>query len=328
MKYFNKIFLAVTVAGFLLSSCNKDDVNEGITNQEKTILKLPQAGDDEPYNFALDAIPGSTTLEVLEVRRDAISEAELNKALTVKVSPNPAMIADYNAANPGNELSLFTNYTNDASSPFDGSNWVLDFAPGEFVKYIKIIFDPTTMDFSKRNVLAFKLEPADGVQISNSASEAFVEVAVKNKWDGIYNLTGTLTDYAAANLVAAEQEIHLITTGANTVKMIPTELGIEGHLIWDLNANSGAGGLSYYGTYGPVFEFDPATDKIISVKNIYGQPAGNTRSAELNPSGDNFYDPVSKEIRVSYYMKQPSFIPAPPNIRVAFDEVFSYVGPR
>src|SRR5688572_24033318 len=158
MKYFNKIFLAVTVVGFLLSSCNKDDVNEGITNQEKTILKLPQAGDDEPFNFALDAVPGTTSLEVLEVRRDAISEAELNKPLTVKITPNQAMIDDYNAANPSTPLTLFTNYTNDAENPFDGTSWTLTFAPGEFVKYIKINFDPTTMDFSKRNVLAFKLE--------------------------------------------------------------------------------------------------------------------------------------------------------------------------
>ncbi|WP_336516846.1 hypothetical protein [Pollutibacter soli] len=324
MKYFNKIFLAVTVAGFLLSSCNKDDVNDGITNQEKTILKLPQAGDDEPYNFALDAVPGNTTLEVLEVRRDAISEAELNKPLTVKISPNQAMIDDYNAAHPNNKLSLFTNYTNDAGNPFDGSAWTLNFAPGEFVKYIKIIFDPTTMDFSKRNVLAFKLEPTEGVQISNAANEAFVEVAVKNKYDGVYNLTGTLVDNVNAGLGPYDQEVSLITTGANTVKMVPTDLGFEGHLIYD-NVNAG---VSYYGSFGPVFEFDPATDKVIGVKNIYGQPAGNTRSAELDPSGDNFYDPVSKEIRVSYFMKQPSLVPTPPNIRVRFNEVFTYVGPR
>jgi hypothetical protein len=321
MKYFNKFLFGFLAAGVLLVSCNKDDINEGITNQEKTIIKLPQAA-EEVWNIALDAIPGVLNLNVLEVRRDAISESELNKALTVKVSPNPAAIAAYNAANPGNELTLFNNYTNDPANPFDGGSWTLNFAPGEFVKYIKINLDPTTMDFSKRNVLGFQLEEVSGAQVSNAAKEAIVEVAVKNKYDGVYMLTGTLVDAANAGIGPADQEISLITTGANTVKMIPTDLGLEGHLI------TSAGALSYYGSFGPVFTFDPATDKITAVTNIYGQPAGNTRSAQLDPSGDNLYDPVTKEIRVKYWMKQPSVIATPPNIRVSFDEVFEYLGPR
>ena len=131
-----------------------------------------------------------------------------------------------------------------------------------------------------------------------------------------------MVDAANATLGPIDQEISLVTTGANTVKMIPTDLGFEGHLI------NSAGSLSYYGSFGPIFTFDPATDKVVAVTNFYGQPAGNTRSAEIDPSGDNLYDPVTKEIRVKYFMKQPSVIAAPPNIRVVFDEVFEYVGPR
>ncbi len=321
MKYINKILFGFLTAGVLLVSCNKDDINEGITNQEKTIIKLPQAA-EEVWNIALDAVPGVLNLKVLEVRRDAISEAELNKAITVKVSPNPSAIAAYNVAHPNSPLTLFSNYTNDPSNPFDGTSWTLDFAPGEFVKYIKINLDPTTMDFSKRNVLGFKLEEVTGAQVSSASKEAIVEVAVKNKYDGVYMLTGTMVDAANPGLLGVDQEIQLITTGANTVKMIPTDLGIEGHLI--LNGGS----LSYYGSYGPVFTFDPATDKVVAVTNIYGQPAGNTRSAEIDPTGDNIYDPVTKEIRVKYFMKQPSVIPAPPNVRVSFNEVFEYIGPR
>ena len=93
MKYFNKILLGFLATGILLVSCNKDDINEGITNQEKTIIKLPQAA-EEVWNIALDAVPGVLNLKVLEVRRDAISESELNKPLTVKVSANPTAIAD------------------------------------------------------------------------------------------------------------------------------------------------------------------------------------------------------------------------------------------
>jgi hypothetical protein len=46
----------------------------------------------------------------------------------------------------------------------------------------------------------------------------------------------------------------------------------------------------------------------------------------IDPSGVNKYD--GKTIHFKYWMKQPSLVPAAPNIRTSFDETWTYKGPR
>ena len=321
MKLLNKFTLPALAMVMLTSSCWKEDINEGKPNNEKTIVKLPQ-GEDEIYSFALDAAPGEITLDVLDVRRDAKSEKDLNATNIIKIAPAPELIDDFNAAN-GTSYELFTDYELDASSPFDGSTWDLTFGPGDFAKAIKIKFDPSTLDLSKQYAMAFKIQDANGLAVSATKYQALVEIAIKNKWDGVYEMTGTMVDLANSAITGSfPQEVQFVTASANAVVMVPTDLGIPGHLILS------SGSLSYYGSYGPTFIFDPATDKITAVVNYYGQPAGNTRSAELDPSGLNQWNAADKSMDLKYFMKQPSVVPAAPNIRVTFDEHFAYKGAR
>jgi hypothetical protein len=60
--------------------------------------------------------------------------------------------------------------------------------------------------------------------------------------------------------------------------------------------------------------------------NAYGQPASNGRYAQLDPTGVNTWDPVTKTLKVKYFMFQPSVIAVGP--RVSFNETFTYVGVR
>lgn len=314
------LFLTIIVMG---ASCIKEvDYNEGIANNEKTLIKLPQAS-EKLWPFALDAKPGIITLDVLEVRRDAISNADLNQALKVKIAPNNTAIANYNAvpANSANPLTLFTNYTLDPSVTQEAGNWVLNFAPGEFVKFIKIKLDPSTLDFSKRNALAFKTVDAGGAQISAAANEVLVEIAVKNKYDGVYKLEGTMVDYASAAITGLYPvEIALITTGSNTVKMY------DYYWPGDFHPIQSGGARSVYGAFSPLFKFDE-NDNVIEVGNSYGV-VSNTRAGQLDPTGVNKYNPATKKLTVKYRMLQPSVITAPPNIRVLFDETMTYVRSR
>ncbi|HLO81237.1 MAG TPA: DUF1735 domain-containing protein [Chitinophagaceae bacterium] len=321
MRSINKLVLFITILAIGASCIKEQDYNKGIVNNEKTIIKLPQAA-EELWNIALDAVPGDQTVKVLEVRRDAVTNADLQQPLTVKIAPNNGAITAYNTANSTN-LVPFTSYTliTDEGVKMEGANYVVPFNAGEFVKFIKIKFDPSKLDLSKRNAMAFKVTDGGGATISAS-QEALVEIAIKNKYDGVYRLEGTLVDAANSGIgPASPQDVELITTGAVTVKMIPIDLGIEGHLIIS------GGSLSYYGSYGPVFKFDE-NDNVIEVTNFYGQPAGNTRSAALDPTGVNKWNAATKKMTVKYVMKQPSVITAPPNIRVLFDETFTYLGPR
>ena len=321
MKQMQKLLLITCVLG-LLVSCKKNELKQG-PNNEKTIVKLPQ-GEEEIFTIALDAKPGVVEVQILDIRRDVKTEADLNKTMIVKIQNYPTAITDYNAAH-GTSIVPFTGYTLNTETPFDGTNYTVTFNPGEFAKFIKMKFDPTALDLSKRYALGFKvntIDPTTGAIISSTKQVALIEISVKNKYDGRYRVTGTMVDVAAPTITGYfPQDVALVTTSATQVVMIPDDLGIAGHLILS------GGIISYYGSFGPVFTFDLATDKIIAVTNSYGQPASNTRSAELDPSGANKRN-ADKSIDVKYFMKQPNTVTTSPFIRVTFNEHFEYLGPR
>lgn len=316
-----RIFSLAAAASLLFAACDK---NEGsLKGAGQTIVKLPQ-GAEEKVALALDFKPGLQDVVLLDVRRDAPNSGELNKNIVVKIRNNPTLLADYNTAHGTNYVQLpAAAYQVDAGNPFNGTEWTVTFNAGEHAKPILIKLDPTKLDLSQQYALGFTISDASGAKISNGLESALIEVGVKNRYDGIYRVTGVMVDLASPTLTGYfPQDVDLLTLGASAVVMIPRDLGIPGHLI--LSGTS----LSYYGSFGPVFTFDLATDKVISVTNSYGQPASNTRSGEIDPSGINKWDAATKDLRVKYFMKQPSVITAPPNIRVTFDEYFKYLGPR
>ncbi|MGB8193425.1 MAG: DUF1735 domain-containing protein [Chitinophagaceae bacterium] len=321
MKLLNRrIFGLLAIGGLLFASCTKQaDFNSaGVTR-----VKLPQ-GVDEKFAIALDFKPGLTDVVLLDVRRDAPTNAELQKAITVKIKNDPTIVTDYNSAHGTSYIALpAAAYTVDPGNPFNGTEWTVTFNSGEHAKPLLIKLDPTKLDLSQQYALGFTITDPGGATIANGLQSAMIEVGVKNRYDGIYRVTGTMTDIAAPTITGYfPQDVDLVTTGAASVVMIPRDLGISGHLI--LSGTS----LSYYGSFGPVFTFDLATDKVISVTNSYGQPAGNTRSAEIDPSGINKWNASDKSMDVKYFMKQPNTVTTAPFIRVYFNEHFEYLGSR
>jgi uncharacterized protein (TIGR02145 family) len=138
-----------------------------------------------------------------------------------------------------------------------------------------------------------------------------------NDYDGDYIVNGNMLDVTNANFIGAyPNKVQLESVDANSVAMFDVTINNFAHLF--LNVSS----LSYYGSFAPVFAFD-TTNKIIAVTNYYGQPSANGRSAELDPSGINTFDPVTRTISVSYWMNQPSVIAGH---RTHFVETFTYLG--
>jgi hypothetical protein len=138
--------------------------------------------------------------------------------------------------------------------------------------------------------------------------------------DNRYTVTGTMKDFSNTSYTGYYP--HEITLAKNTetqATMVPKDLGIPGHLI--LVGTS----LSYYGNFGIIITVDPATNKITAITNHYGQPAPNGRSATLDPFGVNAWDPVTKEIKIKYWLDEPAVIT--PH-RVSFDETWTYLGPK
>jgi len=149
-------------------------------------------------------------------------------------------------------------------------------------------------------------------------------VQVKNKWDGQYTVTGTLTDNTTAAITGSyPNTVDLITQSATSDAYFDTGNGYFHDIL--------SGGVAnVYGSYAPVFTFDPATNNITSVTNFYGQFSGShVRSAELDPVGTNGYisgtpGAAGSVFHVSYFLSQGN----PAVVRTTFVETFTYVGPR
>jgi hypothetical protein len=311
---FKYIFGLLALLGF--ASCIEEGKN-AIEGFGGNYVRISGAGNDlNAVGFS--ARPGSTTLPMFTVQRDANSEANLNTAVEVQLALDPSMITAYNTANG-------TSFIDMPASLYSLKSLNVAFAPGEFAKKVTITVDPSTFDLSKAYAIGIKIASAsNGFTIVESSKSGLFNILVKNDYDGIYKVTGTMVDYANATLTGYfPMNFHLVTSGAVTVDGYDPDVWHAPFVpIYSGTAVSG------YGSFCPVFTFDPATNKITKVTNYYGQPAGNTRSAEIDPTGINKFNADDHSIDVKFFMKQPSAVPAAPNIRVAFDWHMEYIGPR
>lgn len=169
-----------------------------------------------------------------------------------------------------------------------------------------------------------------GYIISGNFNQLLFSCKVRHPYAGRYICTGTLVDVTNGSFTHASgalQEfygedliIDLETVNGFTLIMgyTPTFDDREKYLFW-------AGtGFSYFGSFCPQFTFD-ANGNVTAVTNKFGQPASNTRSAQLDPSGVNKYDPATKTIKVSYWMNQPSSVATPPHHRCHMVETYTFL---
>ncbi|MBC8155916.1 MAG: DUF1735 domain-containing protein [Bacteroidetes bacterium] len=182
-------------------------------------------------------------------------------------------------------------------------------------------------DFSKSYVLPVQIKTASSGTISGNFGTILLSVNAKNKYDGVYVPTGTMVDVtnpAFTHLATAKQRVEYTLETISATKCVLVDDIYFGSPITPFWTGTGASG---YGTFSPVIEFDPATDKIIAVTNFYGTPA-NTRAAQLDPSGVNTYTAANKSIKIKYFMRQPNVVAAAPNIRTRWDEEWTFLRAR
>jgi hypothetical protein len=175
-------------------------------------------------------------------------------------------------------------------------------------------------DYNVGYGLPLKIASASSGLISGNFGKAIFSFGIRNRFDGEYTVTGTMVDHGGAFKAYLPMKYWLITSGA---------LKVDGYdpVVWEdyfIPIYSGSS-VSGYGSFSPVFTFDD-NNNIVSVTNIYGQPAGNTRYAQLDPSGENKFDPATGTIKVKFFMYQPSVIGSGP--RVEFDWTLTRKGDR
>ncbi len=334
-KFLQYLFLSCSLM-LLLSACRKDNFKGKETLQAgKTYVWITEAPANNQF---FDVFTDIKTVHMFSVRRDAASNADLKKAVTVTLSAIP--MDEINAKNGTDYTvlpsSIFT-LVPEAGVSITDAGISINFASGDFAKQIAFNIDGSKVDLSKQYAVAYAITSFGGLSKKIGTDTILATIAIKNKYDGIYSATGTLVDIT--NKTITDFNDYLTSSGD-----APTPMQYElrtvsatsnvaydnyyfGGNYFAINSN---GAASQYGNFDPIFTFDPATNKVIAVTDFYGQGTNSQkRSAQLDPSGINAYDPASKTIKVKFFMLQPGVAGVPPsNIRTSFDYTFTYLGSR
>lgn len=312
-KSIYKLVLLVFIFGgaVSLTSCLKNGpYNTDFSKVAASVdLALAAANNNGVVAFSYDA---TVTTTMIPVYVDVASPSLPGSSTSVTLALDTAYLNSYNNNN-GTAYSLLPD------SIYSTSGWNLTIPKGQRLDSMAVTFNFGKMDLTQNYILPITISSAS-LPIEQY-NHLLLYISVKNKYDGHYTVTGTFQDITNANFTADyPMDIDLITSGPNSVDVYNSLLGGVGYVF--LNGGS----ATYYGSFGIRMFFD-ANDNVTSVINTHGQPATNTRSAQLDPSGTNAED-ASHNIDVKYFMIQPSAVPTPPSIRSYFNEHYAYIGPR
>lgn len=310
-----KIPALIAFAMLSLTSCLKDKGFEngtyGLNGIGGTFVSVP-ASANNPVALSLESSSGDQDLTLFTVNYEAADKAPEDIKVTLTKDDAAAASVSGTTLIPASVLT------------FAAGEPSVTVAKGTRVSpAFKCKINTGTLDPNKSYVLAFTIKSVSksGVGIPANLKTVIYKIALKNKWDGVYKVTGPLTDVANAALTQWDGwEAHLETTGPNTCAV--RDMSYTGGIYHPIKSG---GASSYYGTFGMNVTFDNATNKVTKVESPY-VPAANTRYAEI-AAGFNSYGEPKKFIRVRYFMYQPNTV-ALPNPRVTFDETWTYVKPR
>ncbi len=313
-------FIVFAAFTFILSSCLKDNVGIDWTDavKGKMYAEFTKAG-YWPYGIVPQAAPLIWTTSIT-----IASDQPPTKDVTVNFGIDTDAINNYNKA----QFALDSNFIFYKPYPYLKTGPSVTIKAGTQTTWISVEIDSlASVDVTQKYMIAISLTStsATDVPLTSNRNSVLLCMVIKNKYDGIYTVTGTMVDHVNALLTGNYPcTFQLRTSGANQCYVYDMTPGIVD--IYHSIRNNGS--LSLYGLFGLVVDFNPdGSGNIVDVVNYYGQPASNTRSAELDPSGTNAWDPSTKNIAIKYFMIQTNqSTGAGP--RTEFNETWTYVGPR
>ncbi|KLT64683.1 DUF1735 domain-containing protein [Pedobacter sp. BMA] len=338
LKYTGIVLLVAITA----ISCRKDAF-EGDETLESGTTHFKVLEGREIKLFFTPFTETKAKVHLFSIRRDAASSADLQQSATIKIEQNAGIITKYNTDHGDSfeELpsSVYT-FGGDAGYVKTATGYNVSFAPGVFSQNFKLNINGSNwVDLSKKYALAFRVTDWGGIKKTVATSDTImVLLSIKNKYDGVYDVSGSMVDVVSPTLshfsIFVNSAANTFTTPPYQLELrtiSPTKCAAYDNYFFGGYFTPITSGTTYsnYGSFSAIFEFDPATDKVIGVTNYYGQPASNTRSARLDPTGTvNAYDASTKTMTVKYNMIQPSSVPTAPSVRTTWNEVWKYLKER
>jgi len=311
------LIMSALIVSVGLTSCLKDNPIDGqeyglINLNANKIIEIPA---DASHVKSLTLLPaGLMDLTIGEVRLAAENVASEDIVVSLTTSKTSELIG------PG--LPLF---------PLDQITVPATVTIPKGARSVPLIVKINTAKLqSVPQYLAISITSVDkqGYMISGNFADVKLNMKIKNKYEGRYVVTGRM-DY----LPSLGAYVH-VTTVWDPDPFTCQLQTLDGHSLvffdellfgdYIYPMATASGGVSGWGSFSPIFTFDDSGN-VIAVTNYYGQPAGNTRSAVLDPTGINKYDPATKSFKVSYFMAQPSVITTPPYYRCHMVETYTFL---
>lgn len=281
-------------------------------NQNFVEVHLTSADNSNTVSRSYDAIGRDTTINMIPINlTSGPAQSDVTVTFQVLDASNSTVVKSY-VDDDGFVVPDATKYT-----ILNAGNKVT-IPAGSSTGYLQIKLNPNNL-IGDTYILAIKITAVSDVKYTiSNLNVGYVKMGAKNMYDGKYEVSGTMVDATNAAFTGAYPlPVYLITQDGSSVGYWDVD-------VWDNYFHAFMNGSSYsgYGSFAPVFKFD-ASNNVIAVTNIYGQPAGNGRSAQLDPSGINKFDPATKTLKVKYWMNQPGS-----THRTSFNETFTYVEAR
>lgn len=305
---------AVLMSG--LSGCLKDNSQPDFT-KNKPVIELPigsSSGNAAANSISASFTVSNTPADYLVWVNYAAPDAN-SKDVTVTLSVDTAAVTQFNKVNG-------KNYTLLPTAGYTLSSSKITIPAGQRKAQFPVKINTAALDPTKTYAFPLTITDGGGFTISANFARLITIIALKNKWDGIYTVTGTMTDVVNSAITGQyPHDMQLITQGPNSDAIYDPSQNTYGHGI----LNAGAG--SYYGNFSPLFTIDNVSNKITAAVNYYGQPATNGRAAVLDVSGVNAFTmssdgstPVS--FKVKYIMTENG------SNRAFFEETWTYKSAR
>lgn len=315
-KYIYKS-LALLLGVSVLTSCLKDDSLVLDPAKGHNVIEFANPAQivaiGTPYAMYSFAYESSATPSLPVTISYSGPEINAPNDITVNFSVgSQAVITTYNEAT-NNDFALIRPESYTLSS-----NQVVIKA-GTSKATFNVLLKPSTFDFSKSEVLPLTITSVSSGIVSGNFGTILLNVSAKNKYDGVYTYYGL---YEATDrggfLIGQEfkypEHVQLVTSGAAKANLYNDAYG--DYLI-PLITN--VGGTSGLGQTNLLLEFDPATDKVIAASNA-NTAATNGRKMSIDPTANNYVDPTTKNIYVTFFMTQPGFGPVKMKARLEYIE--------
>ncbi len=304
-KYSLSILLLCAV--LIIASCVKDkgfdDNKYGIKDpSSNTAVSIPLAVSGITV-VGVDFVSTSQSFNVFGVQLESANVASTD--IHINLVPNAALVSSYNSANAANLIAL-------PSSTYNIPSLKVTIPAGSKTAYFNIVIpNASTLSPLSTYGLGFTIGSIDeaGISIPSNMKNIVVQFSIKNKYDGIYKMSGVHNRSPYDADPYKNKLMYMITAGPNAVYYYWAEQNTIGHPITNSN--------SWYGaSFSPTLAFDLSTNKLTSVYNF--SPAGTPPMTVGDPTSR--FDPATKTIYAQWYYNN--------NLLRMFTDTLKYVGPR